>query len=322
MPAPENHAATGSGQRADCPHAPHDHSCGPRHSGYCAFEHPGQGCEAVHPVCPGCYAAHPDIIVSSIAARVAREGTYFTGCSDCEQRTFHYDAELFCAVCEWFVPDVNEKLAERYAAQAGTYAPDPGTCPGCGLAGAGPELIFPFRCASCGSSRRLSQRSADKKTVVSAMCTECSGATRIPPTIWCPECQLNLRNLSQITELIREANEVRAPVGDNVKEPRLDQVARQVSVLALAGERRFRSLTEVQKNLILDKEHLDLALLNEGRVADWVLDTIRLRSIGHRLHREGGTALMRSVHGRVSVLNREAARLVEMWWDKIGDWQS
>jgi len=156
---------------------------------------------------------------------------------------------------------------------------------------------------------------------LSALCDECGGTTRIPPTIWCPECHLNLRNLTQITELIKEANEVQVPVGDNVKESLLDQVARRVSTLALAGERRYRSLTEVQQNLIIDEEHLDLVLFSEGRVADWILDTVKLRSIGYRLHQEGGMQLMQAVHARVSVLNREAARSVEAWWDKIGDWQ-
>lgn len=320
-PQDNRRATRPAGQREGCPHTPHDHSCGPLHGGLCALEHPG-GCEAVHPICPACYAAHPGTIVRSVAAAVAREGIHFAGCSECEQRTFQYDADLFCRVCRWFVPDVNEKLAERYAAQAGSLPLDPGKCPGCHVSGAKPAISFPFQCSVCGSTRRLNQRDVPKTGEVSALCDECGGSTRIPTTIWCPECQLNLRNLTQITELIEEANEVQAPVGDNVKEPPLDQVARRVGALATASERRFRSITEVQQNLIIDPGHLDIVLFSDGRVEEWILDAVKLRSIGYRLHREGGMRLMQDVHARVSVHNRGVARSVDMWWDKIGDWQS
>jgi hypothetical protein len=114
------------GQRADCPHAPHTFSCGPLHTQLCVFAHQG-ACAAVHPVCPACHTAHPDVVVSSIAASVRAEGVCIAGCSACGRLSFRYDADLVCGVCGWLVPDVNERLAERFAANGGPFVPDPGT---------------------------------------------------------------------------------------------------------------------------------------------------------------------------------------------------
>jgi hypothetical protein len=316
----EGHRTDAAGQRADCPHAPHDFSCGPVHDNLCAFAHQGP-CEAVPPICPACHTALPRVVVSSIAHTVREEGVRILSCSACEQRSFYYDAELFCTVCDWLVPDVNDKLAERFAANGGPYSSDPGMCPGCGQTGAGPEMSFPIACPGCGAGHRISQRNVSTTAEVTVGCRSCNFPITIPPSVWCPECHLNLRGLPKITELIKEANEPDIPVGDNVKEPPLDRVARRVIALADASEGRYHRLSDTQNGLLLNTRHLDTVLFNEGRVADWILDQVRLRSLGHRLHRDGGIELMQAVAGRVSALGRRTLRYVEFVWDGIGGWR-
>jgi hypothetical protein len=308
-----------AGQRADCPHAPHDFSCGPIHDEICAFAHQGS-CEAVHPICPACFTARPGVVVSSIAHAVERDGVCVSGCSACERRTFRYDAELFCSVCEWLVPDVNDRLAERYTANGGAYDPGPGTCPGCHQAGAGPALTFPITCPGCGAGHMINQRGVSTTAETFVRCA-CRYTITIPADVWCPGCHLNLRNLQKISALIKKANGPDRQVGDNVKEPPLDRAARRVIGLATAGERQSRTLTAVQQSLMLNVDHLDMLLFNEGQIADWILDQVKLRSLGHRLHRDGGLDLMQAVAGRVAALDPGMLRHVEYAWDGIGDWQ-
>jgi hypothetical protein len=308
-----------AGQRTDCPHAPHDYSCGPMHDGPCALAH-RDACEAVHPICPGCLSTHPGVVVSSIALVVKEEGVRVMGCSACERLTFRYDAELFCSACGWLVPDVNDRLAERYVANDGPFSLKPGECSICGESGAAPGYVFPVTCPGCGAGHRISQHSLSV-TADTVMWCECRYPITIPADVWCPDCHLNLRGLGKITELIKKANAPDRQIGENVKEPPLDRAARRVIGLATAGERQSRTLPEAQQRQMLDACHLDMLLFNEGQIADWILDYVRLRSLGHRLHRDGGTALMREVAGRVAVLGHEVLREVRIAWDGIGDWR-
>ncbi|WP_028923146.1 hypothetical protein [Pseudonocardia acaciae] len=274
----------------------------------------------MHPICPACFTARPEVVVSSIAARVENDGACVLSCSACERHSFHYDAALFCSVCEWLVPDVNDRLAERYAANEGDYVPDPGTCPECGRPGADPEVSFPIACPRCGAGHMISQRGVSKKGTTSVPCT-CGYAITIPADVWCPGCQLNLRNLRKISELVKTANEPDRRVGDNVKEPPLDRAARRVAGLATAGERRSRTLTATQRRLMLEVDHLDLLLFNQGQISDWILDLVELRSLGHRLHRDGGMELMSAVASRAAAIEPGTLRLVEAVWHGIGDWR-
>lgn len=316
----EGHGTDGAaGQRPDCPHAPHDFSCGPVHDGLCAFVHQG-ACEAVHPICPACYTAHPNVVVPSIAGRVQLDGERTVSCSACERISFRYDAELFCSVCHWLVPDVNDRLAERYAANGGAYDPDPGTCPGCRQSGAGPALDFPISCPGCGASHRISQRAVSTTTGLVVRCA-CRYPITIPADVWCPGCHLNLRSLRKISALVKKANEPDRAVGDNVKEPPLDRAARRVVGLASAGERWSRTVSPARQSQMLSGRHLDVLLFNEGHIAEWILDQVKLRSLGHRLHRDGGMPLMLAVAERVGAMDRSVLRLVEYVWDGIGDWQ-
>ncbi|MFJ4190581.1 hypothetical protein [Kitasatospora sp. NPDC089509] len=308
-----------AGQRTDCPHAPHDFSCGPVHRDLCAFAHQG-ACAAVHPICPACFTAHPDVVVRSIAGAVARDGVRISNCSACERLSFRYDAELFCSVCDWLVPDVNERLAERYAANGGEFAPGSGECPGCRQTGAGPALTFPIACPGCGAGHMVPQQKVGTTTGAVLRCA-CHFAITIPAEVWCPGCHLNLRNLQKISALVKKANEPDEQLGDNVKEPPLDRAARRVIGLATAGERRSRTLSEAQQSRLLNGRHLDTLLYNEGQIADWILDHVKLRSLGHHLHRDGGTDLMLAVAERVAAMDRGILRYVESVWDGIGTWQ-
>jgi hypothetical protein len=139
--------------------------------------------------------------------------------------------------------------------------------------------------------------------------------------VWCPGCHLNLRNPRKITALVKAANEPDVPVGVNVKEPPLDRTARRVIGLASAVERRSRTLSTARQDRVLDVAHLDMLLFNDGQIADWILDQVKLRSLGHRLHRDGGMAVMQAVAERVRALDPGVLRLVEATWDGIGEWR-
>jgi hypothetical protein len=306
-----------AGQRPDCPHAPHDYSCGPIHAGLCALAH-RDACEAVHPICPGCFTAHPAVAVSSIALVVKEEGVRVMGCSACERLTFRYDAELFCSACGWLVPDVNDRLAERYLANEGPFSLKPGECSICGETGANFGYDFPVTCPGCGAGRRVSQRSLSTTADTVVQCA-CRYPITIPADVWCPGCHLNLRGLAKITELIKKANAPDRQIGENVKEPPLDRAARRAIGFATAGERRSRALPEAQQRQMLDAHHLDMLLFNEGQIADWVLDHVKLRSLGHRLYRDGGMTLLREVTGRVDALDGRVLPRVEIVWSGIGD---
>ncbi|MFF3129227.1 hypothetical protein ACFVRD_45070 [Streptomyces sp. NPDC057908] len=137
--------------------------------------------------------------------------------------------------------------------------------------------------------------------------------------MWCPGCRLNLRGLQKITALIKKANEPDSQVGDNVKEPPLDRAARRAIGLASAGERWSRTVSAARQRQMLDGDHLDMLLFNDGQIADWILDQVKLRSLGHRLHRDGGMDLMASVAQRVGALDHGMLRFVEAVWAGIGD---
>jgi hypothetical protein len=194
-------------QRADCPHAPHDGPCGAVHDGPCVLVHQG-ACAALMPMCPACRTVRIGVYVPSIVAKVRDEGTHIAGCGECGELSFSYDATLVCGTCDWLVPDVNDQLAARFAANGGPFVAKLGVCPGCGLDGAGHPVSFPIRCPSCATASRCDQQAVDTSIGATASCSNnpCGFAIRIPATIWCPECRLNLRDLATISSLIKEAN--------------------------------------------------------------------------------------------------------------------
>jgi hypothetical protein len=63
-------------------------------------------------------------------------------------------------------------------------------------------------CPKCGSGSRIPQEAVNTEYGVTARCADdkCGSYITIPASIWCPDCKLNLRALSKITELITAAN--------------------------------------------------------------------------------------------------------------------
>ncbi|MFG3200407.1 hypothetical protein [Streptomyces sp. NPDC048192] len=309
--------------RQDCPHAPHDGSCG--HEGECRFAHHGKECEAVRPVCPACLDEARPAVVADIVSRVRRNGEVVLRCSTCEQLSFRFDAELVCDVCQWLVPHVNEELEDRFAAQGGGFPPQPGSCPGCSAQMAPLRDPFDLSCPKCGRSVVLSLRSLEPGCTVSTMCPnrECGEYITIPPSIWCPVCGENLRPLDVIRKLTLEANDVRLTTRSNVREDEDTQLARRLAAAAESGMRRYSYLSDEQKNLLLNLRYLDSVALSAESPEEWIRDVAEIRAAGHEINRKGGMRAMQEMHQRVMELgmeHRDAARQIELYWDGIGDW--
>lgn len=198
------------GQRPDCPHAPHEGACGPTHRGACAWEHPEGSCGAVQPACPACKAIRRSMHVPAVAARVREDGVANMTCPECERRSMSFDAELICGTCGWLVPDVNARLAERWAASGGELPGWPGACPGCGNFGAPLHpLRFPLICPGCGQAGDMAQERVSPTAGLAVVCGNrgCGFRIMIPPSIFCPDCKQNLRPLAKINELIKAENQ-------------------------------------------------------------------------------------------------------------------
>lgn len=309
-------------QRADCPHLPHDSPCGAVHDGPCVVVHK-EACEATHPICPACHTDAFRVHVPAIVIGVRQDGVIIGSCSTCEQRSFRYDADLICPTCDWLVPDVNDRLAERFEANGGPFAAKPGECSGCGQRGAGPPISFPVTCPKCGSADRIPQEVVNTKGGVTARCAndKCGFGITIPASIWCPDCKLNLRTLSKITELIAEANSTDLMVLDNVKESGLDRLARILVTLVNVHDRWCGRLTAEQRRQLIDTRHLDALLFGDKPVEEWIHGQVELRAIGHQLDRDGGNDLMQKVAKRASELSETPVLgIINATWDGIGNW--
>ncbi|MFB7270720.1 hypothetical protein [Streptomyces sp. NPDC056244] len=309
--------------RPGCPHAPHDVSCG--HEGPCMFAHHGRDCKATRPVCPSCFDEVFPSRVPDIVGQVRREGELVLRCSSCEQLSFQFDTDLICDLCQWLVPDVNEELEERFAANGGEFSPRPGSCPGCSHQM--PQLAGPFTlgCPKCGQSVILSLESFRPGTTTTTMCPnrECSLYIKIPPSIWCPVCGQNLRPLNIVTKLTLEANDTRPSVRSNVREDESTRLARRLAEAAEASLRNFRYLSQEQQGLLLNERYLDSLISSVDQADAWIRGTVEIRAAGHQLNREGGMRAMQEVHQQVMELGlnyRNAAREIERCWDGVGDW--
>jgi hypothetical protein len=310
--------------RPGCPHAPHDGSCG--HEGDCAFAHFNRDCEAVRPVCPACLneerpGAVPDIVA---AVRQAGDAGLVLRCSSCEQLSFQIDADLICDICQWLVPHVNEELESRFALNGGAFAPRPGSCPGCGDQMPRPDGPFSFGCPKCGQNVILTLN-LKPGTNVTTMCPnrECGQFIKIPPSIWCPECRQNLRPLRVVRKLILEANDVRLATRSDVREDEATRLARRLGEAAISHTRRYDYFTEEQKNIVRDKRHLDSLAASSVTPDEWIRDVVEIRAAGRELYRMGGMRAMREMHQRILELGsnyQTPARIIENYWDGIGNW--
>lgn len=310
--------------RPDCPHGPHDGTCG--HPGDCRSAHRGQDCEAVRPVCPACFDEGRPVVVADIVSRVLAGGDTVLRCSSCERRSFRFDADLVCETCHWLVPHVNEELEDRFAANGGDFAPSPGSCPGCGDQLRQPADPFDFACPRCGRSVILFLDSMDPGQTVVTLCPneECGEELTLPPSIWCQECGQHLRPRNVVRKLVLEANDVRLAARSNVREDEDTRLARRLAAAAESSTRRYSYLSDEQKTLLTNRRYLDSMAFSAEPPDEWIRDVAEIRAAGHDLNRKGGMRAMREMHQRVMELGREhrnAARHIELYWDGIGDWR-
>jgi len=163
----------------------------------------------VQPVCPACRTVRTQVIVPYIVNMVRKNGTEISKCSGCGIRSLRYDADMICATCQWLVPDVGDRLLERFTANGGPFAPRPGACPGCGREGAAWPVSFPVQCPRCATASMVDQNAVNHRAGLHALCSNkgCRYPIKIPAAIWCPDCHLNLRPQAQISELIGKANQ-------------------------------------------------------------------------------------------------------------------
>jgi hypothetical protein len=148
--------------------------------------------------------------VPAVVAKVRNDGGANMKCPVCERRTMNFDAELICGTCEWLIPDINARLAERWTASGGHLPIERGACPGCGNIGAPKHpLRFPVTCPGCGRVHYISQKKISPTAGLAVVCGDrsCGFRIMIPPSIFCPDCRKNLHPLAKITQLIRAENE-------------------------------------------------------------------------------------------------------------------
>jgi hypothetical protein len=318
---PERHQES---VRPGCPHSPHDGACG--HEGDCAFAHFRQDCPGVRPVCPACLNEERASVVPGIVAAAVQSGDdgLVLRCSSCEQLSFQVDAGLICGLCQWLVPHVNEELASRFALNGGAFAPPPGSCPGCGDQLPRPGGPFSFGCPKCGESVFLTLDLTPGSNVTT-MCPnkECKQYIKIPQSIWCPECGQHLRPLPVVRKLTLEANDLRPAAQSNVREDEATRLARRLGEAAISHTRRYSYLTEDQKKIVRDKRYLDSLAASSVTADEWIRDVVEIRAAGRDLYGMGGMRAMLDMHQRVLELGSDyqaPARIIENYWDGIGDW--
>jgi hypothetical protein len=308
--------------RPDCPYAPHDGVCG--HQGECRFAHHGRECDAVRPVCPACFDEARPWVVAGIVSRVRQSGELNLRCSSCERLSFRFDAESICASCHWLVPDVNEQLADRFAANGGDFASRRGSCPSCGDQMPQPPDPFAFSCPACGHSVVLHLRSIRPGGDVVILCPnrDCGESITMPRTMWCRQCG-DLRPLTVVRKLILAANDAHLVASSNVREDEDVRLARRLAAAAESSTRSYPRLSAEQKSLLTDSRYLD-AMAFAADPDEWIRGVAEIRAAGHRINQAGGMRAMQEMHRKVLELGtgyRNAARHIELYWDGIGDWR-
>jgi hypothetical protein len=233
---------------------------------------------------------------------------------------------MICETCKWLVPDINERVAERYVANGGPFAPDPDVCPGCGYHGAAAPLSFPVSCPRCAAVFPVPQQVVDKRVGAAVICANdtCRHAVKIPAAVWCQTCGRNLRSQTTIAALIRNANIAAAGATATDALGRLEDIARRLVTLDDAQELQYRMLTDEQRRLSRHADYLDVRASGEVPSEEWIRSAVEIRSIGHRLNDQGGTALMRSVAERAAALSpaRGTLDVIDMYWDGIAGWEA
>jgi hypothetical protein len=149
----------------------------------------------------------------------------------------------------------------------------------------------------------------------------------------CPSCGAgNLVDSSNVTVYqVDQAPRPSSPLssspgrgaGDFGSEPQRARTARRIAELVDANQIHYGSLTDEQKAQVTDWHYLDAVIAGGGPSPDWLRNAVELRSIGHQLNRDGGVRLMREAATQADGLSRFHVVLgvIDLFWDRIGDWQ-
>jgi hypothetical protein len=101
------------------------------------------------------------------------------------------------------------------------------------------------------------------------------------------------------------------------------QIAARIADLVDAVQASYGELTQQQKSRFTDWRSMDAVITSGETPPDWLARAVQLRSIGHQLHREGGARLMRETAAQADRLSRYHVVLdvIDLFWDRIGDWR-
>jgi hypothetical protein len=128
-------------------------------------------------------------------------------------------------------------------------------------------------------------------------------------------------------EVIRSQPSGDLPAATETRSAPMDdeRTARRLTELVAAHERLYELTRD--KRLIkeaMDGRHLDSVLSSDAAAEGWISAAVEIRAVGHRLNREGGRPRMQAVAERAAELRKagDTLRLIEMFWDRIGDWRA
>lgn len=140
-------------------------------------------------VCPSCGYGMAEYNESFLVQRVVADGEWSAPCDGCDRESFVFGPESACARCGRLRPGVNDQLAQRFAALERRAAAREDFCPGCHEAGKTTPIEIDI----------------DKSRGAVVQCSGCSSSFRIPASVWCPNCGLNIRH-SDIAALVAQEN--------------------------------------------------------------------------------------------------------------------
>lgn len=155
------------------------------------------------PTCPACGSEDREFVAIAVVVEVLRSGSLTAPCTDCRQVTFVFEPDMVCAPCQRLLPDLNERLRERFALH-GPGSSEGLACAGCELEGQTRGMAQVVPCPHCAGDLTFEQDDFPPHGMFLS-CPSCQKAVRIPRTVWCPKCGLNFRRTG-IADLVRQAN--------------------------------------------------------------------------------------------------------------------
>lgn len=154
-------------------------------------------------MCPACGGEDSDFVGGAVARNVMRDGSVTTHCRACREVSFIFEPDMVCTDCLYLLPDLNERLRERFAVQ-GPGSSEGLACIGCGFMERTPRMAQTVGCPHCSGELSVEQDDCPQQGMIFP-CEFCGKAVRIPPTVWCPDCGLNFRR-DGFADLVSEAN--------------------------------------------------------------------------------------------------------------------